>query len=195
MEQGLLEQRLNFLFEIDKLKSVLRQTKLYDDSRFENSAEHSWHLALAVMTFHDKSNVPVDLTKCLKMALVHDLVEIYTGDTFLYHEGHDDNAEEAKAAEKIFSIIDDLPLMLELKTLWFEFEARQTPEAKFVKALDRFLPLTQNWKTHGTSWKKHGIRYSQVVEKNAYIQDGSELLWQQALKIFEECRVAGNLLE
>lgn len=190
-----MQDHLNFLFEIDELKSVLRKTKLYNGSRFENSAEHSWNLAMGVMLFHEMSNEPIDLNKAIKMALIHDVVEIYSGDVFLYDPGHDNSAEEVEAAHKIFALVPDLPLMEELKALWFEFEERKTSEAKFVKALDRFLPLTQNWKTEGYSWKENGIRYEQVLKANAYMKEGSERLWEQAQVIFDDCRKAGNLLD
>lgn len=160
-----LSEELNFLFEIDKLKSVYRQTVLIDKSRNENSAEHSWQLALAVITFlpylRDRENF--DELKAIKMALAHDIVEIDAGDTLVYSDNSKKYELELAAAERIFSLCEKGK---ELMECWLEFEDRKTPEASFVSAIDRMLPILMNIKTSGHTWKKHNITYDKVVEFN-----------------------------
>ncbi len=175
-----LQAKIDFIVEIDRLKNVLRQTLNYHGARRENTAEHSWHLAMAVMQFHGYANEPIDILKALKMALIHDIVEIDAGDTFIYDSVADKFDREVKAADRIFGM---LPVSdsIGLKSLWLEFEANETPEAKFVRALDRFLPFYSNIINGGYSWKNHKIRSHQILAKNRpIISAGSQRLWDEA---------------
>jgi putative hydrolases of HD superfamily len=174
-----LRRQLEFILEIDRLKSVLRQSYLIDNDRHENSAEHSWHLAVAAMVLAEHAKEPIDVSKVIRLVLVHDLVEIDAGDTFIYDEAGNAGkaAREQKAANRLFGLLPEeqgQTFML----LWREFEDRQTPEAKFAFALDRLMPILHNVFTHGGSWKEHGIRQEQAIAKNRPIEDGSPILWQ-----------------
>jgi putative hydrolase of HD superfamily len=176
-----LGQQIGFILEIDKLKQVFRQTYLLDESRKENDAEHSWHFAMLAVLLSEYANEPIDLLKVVKMALVHDLVEIDAGDTFLYDEaGNADKAErEQKAADRIFGLLPS-DQGDELRALWDEFEAKETPEARFAGAIDRLQPMLHNLNTKGRAWRDHGIRADQVLERNRVIADGSSELWDYA---------------
>jgi putative hydrolase of HD superfamily len=174
-----LQKQIDFIIEIDKLKNILRQTVLMDASRHENSAEHSWHLAMMAVLLYEYAKEEVEILKVIKMLLIHDIVEIDAGDTFCYdEEGNKDKAErEKKAADRIFNLLPDNQAT-EIRTLWDEFEGRKTAEAKFANALDRFQPLLHNCQTMGLAWKKHRVKYNQVLEKNKTIADGAPLLWE-----------------
>jgi putative hydrolases of HD superfamily len=174
-----LRQQLQFILEIDRLKSVLRRSYLIEVDRHENSAEHSWHLAVAAIVLAEHAKEPIDVGKVVWLVLVHDLVEIDAGDTFIYDEAANAGkaAREQKAANRLFGILpgDQAESFM---ALWREFEDRQTPEAKFAFALDRLLPVLHNVFTQGGSWKEHGIRQEQALTKNRPIEDGSPVLWQ-----------------
>ena len=192
MHDSRLQQQLEFLVEIDKLKSVLRQTPLMDGSRRENDAEHSWHLAMMALVLGEYANQPgLDLLQVVKMVLIHDLVEIDAGDTFCYDR---DNSQaplerELAAAERIYPLLPP-EQAAELHALWLEFEARETPEARFAAALDRLQPLLHNQQTQGEAWRRHGISREQVVTRNRHIEEGSRALWECAREIIDEaCQV------
>ena len=189
-----LKRQIGFLIEIDKLKRVLRQTVLMDTSRQENSAEHSWHLAVMALILAEYANQPVDLLRVLKMLLVHDIVEIDAGDTFIYDEkGQSDKAErERRAAERIFGLLP-ADQAAEVRALWEEFEARQTPEAAFAAALDRLHPLLHNYCTRGVAWRRHGVTARRVVQRNRNIEDGASTLWQLASLLIEDAVEKGFL--
>ena len=172
-------RQLEFILEIDRLKSVLRRSYLIDIDRHENSAEHSWHLAVAAMVLAENAKEPIDVSKVIRLVLVHDLVEIDAGDTFIYDEaGNVGKAErEQEAARRLFGVLPEDQGQT-FMTLWREFEDRQTPEAKFAFALDRLMPVLHNVFTQGGSWKEHGIRKEQALSKNRLIEDGSPVLWQ-----------------
>jgi putative hydrolase of HD superfamily len=192
-----IQARIRFILETDRLKSVYRQTYITDVSRQENSAEHSWHLALMAILFRDAANVPdLDLLKVVKMLLIHDIVEIDAGDTFAYDEqGHLDKAErENAAAQRIFGLLPE-GQREEMIALWREFEARETPEARYAAALDRFHPMLLNLHSQGTAWRKHGITKRQVLNRNRVIADGSEALWEAAQQIVAEAAAKGYLPE
>ncbi|WP_374688344.1 HD domain-containing protein [Promineifilum sp.] len=169
-----LRQQVGFLIEIDRLKHVLRRSRLADGSRQENSAEHSWHLAVAALLLAEHADRPVDLARVVKMALIHDIVEIDAGDTFFYDAiGALDKADrEARAADRLFGLLPP-DQTTELRALWDEFEARRTPEACFAYALDRFLPLLHNYLTGGQPWRQHGVRGEQVMAMTEGIVAGS----------------------
>jgi putative hydrolases of HD superfamily len=174
-----LRRQLEFILEIDRLKSVLRQSYLIDNDRHENSAEHSWHLAVAAMVLAEHAKEPIDVSKVIRLVLVHDLVEIDAGDTFIYDEAGNAGkaAREQKAADRLFGLLPEEQGKT-FMVLWREFEDRQTPEAKFAFALDRLMPILHNVFTQGRSWKEHGIRQEQAITKNRPIEDGSPILWQ-----------------
>ena len=159
-------RQLDFIREADKIKSIFRQTYLMDGSRKENDAEHSWHLALMALVLEEYAPAGTDLGKVIRMVLVHDMVEIDAGDTYLFDkEANRDKAEREKAAaERIFGL---LPADLggEFRGCWEEFEEGITGEARFAGLLDRFQPFFHNWETRGISWKEHGVSRRQVLER------------------------------
>lgn len=174
-----IDQLISFIKEADKLKDIHRKTKNYHSDRFENSGEHSWHLALAALAFSSESNEKVDLLKCIKMALLHDLVEIDAGDTIVYAEDPDKYERELLAAKRIFGL---LPKKIgdEFLELWIEFEKKETAESQYVGSLDRFLPIYSNILHDGHSWKKHDITKEMVYKKNEpAIKTGSKSIWEK----------------
>ncbi|MHA1637922.1 MAG: HD domain-containing protein [Candidatus Thorarchaeota archaeon] len=188
MTENRLKQQLDFIVETDRLKQILRQTLVIDDQRQENDAEHSWHLALMTLLLSEYANDEgIDVLKVMKMVVIHDLVEIYAGDTFCYdYEGAKDKKErEYAAARKIFGLLPE-GQGKELLALWEEFEETTSAEANFAAALDRLQPLLLNFNTDGAAWKKHGITKSQVIERNHHISKGSEILWKFAEWLIEE---------
>jgi putative hydrolase of HD superfamily len=192
-----LQQQLLFLKEIDDLKQVIRQTVLIKDRRQENDAEHSWHLAMLVIVLFEYSDVnSIDILRTLKMVLIHDIIEIDAGDTFCY-DTHDRAAKterERKAARRIFNLLprDQAEEYIEL---WEEFEAMRTPEARFAAAVDRLQPLLLNFYSEGQAWMKHGVRKSQVIERNHHIEKGSPELWRFAKALINESVERGYLLD
>lgn len=178
MDQKRFEKQLDFIIEIDKLKSINRVTLLLDSSRNENSAEHSWHIAILALLLNEYAKDKVDVFKVIKMLLVHDIVEIDAGDTFLYSaEGNKVKAEnEIKAADRIFSILPQ-DHALELKALWQEFEKGESAESKFAKAVDRIQPMLHNYLTKGVQWKNNNVTGKMVLEKNKIIDNGTNDIW------------------
>lgn len=191
-----LTQQIQFVMEIDKLKNVLRQTPLMDNSRRENSAEHSWHLAVMALTLGEYAEPGTDLTHVVKMVLIHDIVEIDAGDTFAYDtKGYTDKAErEERAATRIFSLLPDAQRD-ELLTLWHEFEAVATPESRFANALDRLEPLLDNYVTGGGSWKKAGVTLAKVQKRMEPIGNVSAALGEYVQQILTESVAKGYLRE
>ena len=174
-----LQQQIEFMMEIDKLKTISRKTILTDRSREENSAEHSWHIAMAVFLFSEYAqDKKIDLYRVIKMLLVHDLVEIDAGDTYCYdHQGRKDQAQrEQEAAERIFKILPTDQSRF-FRVLWDEFENRDTPESRYANALDRFQPFLQNYFTKGKIWRENNITRRQVMDRMQPIFDGAPLLW------------------
>ena len=187
MDAERLERQLRFLAEIDRVKQVFRQTYLSDGSRKENDAEHSWHLALFAVLLAEYANEPVDVARVVRMALVHDIVEVDAGDVFVYDTATRARqaAVERAAAERIFGMLP-AEQGAEFRALWEEFEARKTPEARFAGALDRLQPVMLNYLTGGRSWREHGVAADRVLERNAVIADGSVPLWERARTWIEE---------
>lgn len=197
MNNNRLTQQIQFIIEIDKLKSILRQTLLIDESRRENSAEHSWHLAMMAIVLSEYApSKEVDLLRVIKMLLIHDLVEIDAGDTFCYDLQANQNkaVKEVQAATRLFGILPE-EQGIELRELWQEFEAQQTTEAKFAAALDRLQPLLHNQQTRGGTWRLHGIRRDQVLQRMYPVKDGAPALWQLVEKVIAEAVAAGYLTE
>jgi len=172
-----LQRQLQFILEIDRLKSVYRRTYLIDGTRHENSAEHSWHLALLAMTLAEHANQPLDVAKVIKMVLIHDIVEIDAGDTYFYDAQDEKAALEKLAADRIFGLLPQ-DQEKEFRDLWNEFESGATAEARFATALDRFIPQLHNYYTRGRSWKEHGITPDRVLTRNIEISNGSVTLWE-----------------
>lgn len=189
-----LTQQIQFIIEIDQLKQVLRQTLLNDGSRRENSAEHSWHLAMMVIVLAEYAPQGVTLLSAIKMVLVHDLVEIDAGDTFCYDvQGNQSKAQrEAQAALRLFGLLP-ADQASELRSLWEEFEAQETPTAKFAAALDRIQPLLHNQQNRGGTWLIHGITRDQVMKRMAGVETGAPELWLFVQQVIEDCVAAGYL--
>ncbi len=190
-----LRRQIEFIVEVDKLKEVLRQTVLVSSRRAENSAEHSWHFALMVVTLAEHSNhQPLDLLRILKMALIHDLVEIDAGDTFAYDTRNmaGQHEREARAATRIFGLLPP-DQAVEFRTLWDEFEEQKTPEARFAAACDRFHPMLLNCRTEGHAWRKHGVTRDRVLARNARIARGSTAIWDHAVRMIDEAVARGHL--
>ena len=195
-EPGRLERQLRFILEVDKSKQVFRQTYLADGSRKENDAEHSWHLALMCALLGEYANESIDVAKTMVMVLIHDIIEIDAGDTYAYDEaGNATKRErEVRAAERIFSLLPE-DQAASFRALWEEFEAGETPEAKFALTLDKVQPLLLNDATGGRAWKEHGIRISQVLKRNERTGEGSERLWEHAKGLIETNAELGRLLD
>jgi len=190
-----LAKQVEFIVEIDKLKQIYRRTWLTDKSRRENDAEHSWHLGVMAILFLEHARQPqLDLLRVLKMVLVHDLVEIDAGDTFAYDDaGAIDQAQrENAAADRVFGLLPG-EQGGELRALWEEFEARQTPEAKYAAALDRFQPMLHNYRTQGKAWQEHGIRAAQVLARNRHMAEGAPALWEYAEQFVADAVAKGYL--
>ena len=172
------QQKIDFILELEKLKAVLRQTKPHGLDRFENSAEQSWQSAMTALILLEDAPSDVDALTVLKMMLIHDIVEIDAGDVFTYDEvaRAEVAAEEEKAARRIFGLLEN-PLGVSLLDLWLEFEAGETPSAKFAKAIDRVCPVIQNLHSSPNSWHSHKISRDRVIAKNEEIQNASPDLW------------------
>jgi putative hydrolase of HD superfamily len=172
------KRQIEFVLEVDRLKEVYRQSYVLSADRHENSAEHSWHLAIAALILAEYANQPIDTSRVIRMTLIHDLVEIDAGDTFIYdvNGNFEKAAKEAKAADRIFGLLPS-DQRDEWRALWEEFEQRETGEARFAYALDRLLPVLHNYFTNSRSWKEHGITREQALAKNAAIGEGSETIW------------------
>lgn len=194
MQTDRLAQQIQFIIEIDKLKRVLRQTLLTDGSRRENSAEHSWHLALMAVLLIEYAPAGVDLLSAIKMLLIHDLVEIDAGDTFCYDlQGNETKAErEMQAATRLFGLLPP-EQGAELKEIWEEFEAQETATAKFAAALDRLQPVLHNQQTRGGTWQLHNINRRQVERRVSTIETGVPELWPFVQKLLDDCVAAGYL--
>jgi 5'-deoxynucleotidase YfbR-like HD superfamily hydrolase len=186
------DRQIAFVLEIDKLKGVLRQTLLTDGSRRENSAEHSWHLAIMASLLAQYAAESIDTNKVIRMVLVHDLVEIDAGDTFAYDVvGNQDKEErELRAADRIFGLLPP-EQGAEFRTLWEEFEAAATPEAQFANALDRLQPLLNNWRTRGGTWRMHRVSKSKVYQRMEPVRRYLPVAWPLVQSIIEESRAAG----
>ncbi|ARN66269.1 HD domain-containing protein [Vibrio vulnificus] len=190
-----LNKQLALLMELDKLKSVLRRTRVKSaDKRLENSAEHSWHVALMALLMEEHANEAVDICRVVKMLLLHDVVEIDAGDTFVYDAvASEQQAEkELAAARRLFGMLP-ADQGEELFQLWLEFEAAQTADAKFGKALDRIIPMLLNYHNQGQSWQEHGVTRQQALTVNQKIDLGSHVLWDKAQEIIEQATQNGWL--
>ena len=194
MEADRFERQIQFILEIDKLKTILRRTYLIHQDRSENTAEHSWHLAIMAILLAEHANEPVDVARVVKMVLVHDIVEIDAGDTYFYDTkaALDKSEREHAAADRLFGILPE-DQGSELRILWEEFEAGNTADARFALALDRFMPQLHNYYTHGRSWAEHGITADRVIERNESMAEGSARLWECARALLDDAVAKGFL--
>ncbi len=174
-----LKKQIEFAVTVDKMKEVLRRNLVVSGERRENDAEHSWHLALMAMLLEEYSAEKVNIEKVLKIALVHDLVEVYAGDTFAYDEkGYEDKEErERAAADKLFGSLEG-EQSAEIRALWDEFEAIETPESKYANAIDRIQPLILNYLTNGHTWKQGNVHVPQILRRMDIIRTAAPELWQ-----------------
>jgi putative hydrolases of HD superfamily len=190
-----LDQQMRFVTEIDQLKGVLRQTMLPGPGRRENSAEHSWHLAVMAVTLGGHAPPGTDIARVTAMVLVHDLVEIDAGDLFVYadaaQQARQEEAERA-AADRIFALLPP-DQAASFRALWDEFEERRTPEARFARGLDRLQPMLANFNAGGGTWLEHGITADQVLVKVQLIEDGSPALGRYARDLVDRAVAEGLL--
>ena len=184
--ENLLKQ-VEFIKEIDKIKYIQRKTKLFNSDRHENDAEHSWHLAMMAIVLSEHANEQIDVLKVLKMVLIHDIVEIDAGDTFIYDsvKNHSNTKEELKAAKRIFGMLPTEQAQ-EFISTWEEFEEGKTNEAKFARAMDRFEPLLQNTSNNGGTWSEFNVKYESVYNKKKLIKEGSKSIWGFAEELINE---------
>ena len=191
-----LEQQLQFILEIDKVKKIIRQTPLSDASRKENDAEHSWHIALMAYLLQEYAEEPIEVPKVMLMVLIHDLVEIDAGDTYAYDEegAKTKDERERKAAEHIFGMLPEDQGMY-LKALWEEFEAYETAEAKYAHMLDNFQPLLLNDAAGGISWTEHQVKKSQIYKRNEKVEETSATIWKCMQNKIDKHIQSGHVLD
>ena len=178
IENKKLQKQIEFAVEIDKMKLILRRNLVADGSKREDDAAHSWHLAVMAMLLEEYSAEKIDVNRVIKIALVHDLVEVYAGDTFAYDsKGYEDKEQREKdAAAKLFGMLD-AEQGAEIRALWDEFEAAETPEAKYANAIDRIQPLLLNYLTNGHTWKLGGVTSAQVYKRMDILRTATPELW------------------
>lgn len=193
-----LSSQLNFIREIDELKAVYRQTHVKsDNNRNENSAEHSWHIAMMANVLKQYADEPIDISRVVNMLLIHDIVEIDAGDTFAFAQQHELDGQEdkeIKAANRLFGLLPESQFN-EQKALWIEFEQAETSDARFAKAMDRVLPLIQNMANDGGSWVRHKVKKSQVLARNKYLDGLTPTLWAYACEQIDTAVNNGWLID
>ena len=191
-----LDSQLAFILELDKLKSILRQTPITGaDRRRENDAEHSWHLATMATLLAEYAPAEVDLLRVLRMLLIHDVVEIDAGDTFAYDAAaySDKEERECRAADRLFGLLP-ADQAAEFRALWDEFEAVSTAESRYANALDRLQPLLLNSRTGGGSWANHRVTRAQVFTRMEPNRHGAPALWPVVEAIVEDASARGWLV-
>ena len=191
-----LKKQLDFILEVDKVKNIVRQTYLSDGKRKENDAEHSWHLALMAVLLKEYSNEEVKLERVIPMVLIHDLVEIDAGDTYAFDEvgKMTQSSREKEAADRIFGMLPD-DQGQRFRLLWEEFEAYETPEARFAHMLDNCQPMFLNDATNGRSWEEHHVKKSQIYSRNSKTGEGSEIIWKYMQGIVEKHISLGHIID
>lgn len=194
MDKERFQKQLDFILEADKEKNILRQTHLSGHGRRENDAEHAWHMAIMIYLLKEYANEEIDIAKAMMMALIHDIVEIDAGDTYAYDTAglETQKDREEKAAERIFGMLPE-DQKAELKGLFEEFEAYETPEAKFARAMDNFQPLLLNDSNDGGDWKEHGVCRSQIMGRHKKTRLGSEEIGQYSEELIMENVKQGNI--
>ena len=196
MDNERLRKQIAFILEADKEKNIFRQTHLSGNGRWENDAEHAWHMALMVYLLKEYANEEFDVAKAMIMALIHDIVEIDAGDTYAYDSKGLETKEEREeqAAKRLFGLLSE-EQGEELKSLFEEYEANETPEARFVRVMDNFQPLLLNNSNDGRDWKEHGIKKSRVMQRHMKTKLGSNVIWECSEKIIEDNARKGNLID
>lgn len=197
MDEERLRRQMQFCLEIDKEKFIGRQTYLSDGERKENDAEHAWHMAIMAYLLSEYSNEDIDVLKTVMMLLIHDLVEIYAGDTYAYDEEAKkmQRQRELAAADKLFAILPE-DQAKRMRELWDEFEAAETAEARFAHTMDNVQPAMLNAATDGKAWTERSVRLGQILERNTYTADGSEALWKYSYQHFIEPHVEqGHIID
>jgi putative hydrolases of HD superfamily len=196
MSDERLDRQIRFLLEADKLKTILRRTPLSDNSRLENSAEHSWHLALAALTLEEYAPAGTDIPHAVALAIVHDLVEIHAGDTFAYDTaGHDTKTDrERAAADRLFGLLDADQASV-FRALWEEFEAQATASSRYANALDRLQPLLLNFQSGGGSWKQYSVTRSKVLRRMEPIRAWMPAAWPYVLDAIERACAATLIVD
>lgn len=191
-----LKRQLEFVLEIDKEKNIFRQTHISGHGRNENDAEHAWHMAIMAYLLREYSNDPIDITRVMLMCLIHDVVEIDAGDTYAYDtEGKKtQKAREEAAKERLYSMLPD-DQKEELMAIFEEFEAWETPEAKFARAMDNLQPLLLNNSNGGGDWRSHEVSADQVYGRQIGTKAGSEELYEVTDNIIRENIKNGNIKE
>lgn len=194
LDFGPLTEVVGFLMEIDQLKSVQRRSKVIGTERHEDSAEHSWHFAVAAMSLAPYAGEGVDIQRVIQMALVHDIVEIDAGDVIVYdlQARAAVQAQEAAAAQRIFGLLPE-PQRSRFHQLWLEYEAGETPSARFALMIDRVMPVLMNLHNGGQSWVENGIRLEQVLSRNAFIGEVNPPLWEHLQRHLTMAREKGWL--
>lgn len=189
-----LKKQVDFILEIDKEKNIFRQTHLTNHGRNENDAEHAWHMAIMAYLLQEYSNEPVDVSRVMLMCLIHDLVEIDSGDTYAYDEEalKTQKQREEKAKERVFSLLPKEQKQ-DLMSIFDEFEENETPEAKFAHAMDNFQPLLLNNSNGGSDWIEHGVNESQIYGRHKKTKEGSEELYKVTEKIIQDNVKKGNI--
>lgn len=197
MEKSRLEKQFEFCLEVDKEKSIKRQTLQSDGITKENDAEHAWHMALMSLLLSEYSNEEIDLLKTISMILIHDVVEVDAGDTYAYDEvsKQTQREREEKAADRIFGLLPD-DQRDKFRALWEEFEAGETPEAKFARTMDNIQPTMLNNATDGQMWLKNKVKLSQILSRNKNTPKGSQKLWEYSYNNFIQPNVEkGRIIE
>ncbi|MDD6274645.1 MAG: HD domain-containing protein [Clostridiaceae bacterium] len=194
MDDKRLTAQLAFLVELDRMKTIERQSPIYAGGRRENDAEHSWHIAVMAMVLREYAAEPVDMGHVLEMLTVHDLIEIYAGDTFAYDAaGNSDKAaREAASADRLYAMLPEEQGAY-YRALWEEFDAMETPDARFAASLDRLQPLLSNWLNEGGTWRVHNVHPEQVYRRMEPIKTGAPKLWELADRIIRASVARGYL--
>lgn len=195
MDEKLIKD-INFIVEIDKMKSIYRRTEVINEKKREDDAQHSWHIAIMAMVLHEYCDEEIDLLKTIKMLLIHDLVEIYAGDTFCYDKiaNGDKKDREKIAAEKIFGLLEE-DKGEEFKALWEEFEAMETPEAKFSASMDRLQPMLNNYNNGGGTWKEYSVPKEDILKRIEPVKYSSKKLWEFVLYMLEDAQKKGYIVK
>ncbi len=194
MDQERFEKQLAFILEADKEKNILRQTHLSDHGRRENDAEHAWHMAMMIYLLKEYSNESFDVAKSMMMAIIHDIVEIDAGDTYAYDDDglKSQNEREKSAARRIFGLLPD-DQRDELISLFEEFEACESAEARFARVMDNFQPLLLNDSNGGNDWREHNVSYEQVTKRQMTSKLGSEQIWGYTQKLIDKNVKKGSI--
>lgn len=193
-----LNKQLDFIIELDRLKGIYRQALVKSDkNRFENSAEHSWHISLTAEILQEYAVEKVNIARVMSMLLIHDIVEIDAGDMFAFSDKQalaEQQEKEIAAATRIFGLLPDKQFQA-FNALWLEFEEAKTVDARFAKAIDSVLPFLQNIKNEGGSWVKHKVNKSQVLKRNSFLEGLAPQLWLYVCQQIDNAVEQGWLLD